>query len=118
MTRIGLLMIAAVLSGCHQPMKSATVSVQISSEDHGPRVPCILGIAPKEPDPTWHWAPPSGLQSEGLAIWWPEMGLLETWPTEFNATLDCEGYRPWTGTVRSSSGFQPDLKIEAIVARP
>jgi hypothetical protein len=51
-------------------------------------------------------------------MWWPEMGLLEAWPTEFTATLACDGYRPWTASARAKSGFTPEITIEAVIERP
>jgi len=72
---------------------------------------------PVESATGWAWKPPSDLLSNRMSMWWVDMGVAETWPTEFNATLVCDGYRPWIGRVRSESSLHPSIDIEATVEK-
>jgi hypothetical protein len=110
---VSVFLVAAALSGCHPPRKTATVSLLVQPSDYGDPVPCVLDLVPTSPTANWRWKPPTTLHSKGLMIWWPEMGLLETWPTEFKASLSCRGYHPWSGRVVSKSAFKPEISIEA-----
>src|SRR6188474_555956 len=107
------ILVASLSGGCHPPHKTASVSLLVEPADYGDPAPCVLDLVPTEPMANWRWKPPATLHSRGLMMWWPEMGLLETWPTEFNATLRCEGYHPWRGRVVSKSAFNPEISIEA-----
>jgi hypothetical protein len=114
---VGVFVLVALPCCYHSPHKTAAVSVLIRPVDDASPVPCTLKLTPTTADPSWHWESPPTLQSRGLTMWWPEMGLLESWPTEFRANLACEGYRPWTGLIRSESSFRPKLTIDVVIER-
>ena len=113
-----LVLLGSAHLGCHHGFqKTASISVLISQADDGPTVPCTIELAPLKPSTTWRMSPPPQLRSRGRALWFPEMGYFESWPTEFIATLTCEGYLPWRARVESGSAFRPAISVEAIVRK-
>jgi hypothetical protein len=113
-----LALVAGLCTGCYHGLhKTASISVLIIQADEGP-VPCTLDLVPAEAGARWQIDPPPQLRSRGMAMWFPEMGYFESWPTHFIATVTCEGYEPWRSRVESTSGFRPVISIEAHVRKP
>lgn len=113
--RVITMMCAALLAvACHR--RAAWISLLIEAEDHAD-VPCSLSLSPVSPTTGWSWESPTDLRSQGLRYWSIDMGALETWPTEFDATLTCEGYRPWKSRVISQSSVRPSISIDATIKR-
>jgi hypothetical protein len=111
---IAMLCVTLLSAACHR--RVAWISLFIETEDHAD-VPCSLSLSPVRPATGWSLEPPTAIRSRGLRHWSINMGAVETWPTEFDATLTCEGYRPWKSRVISESSVNPSISIDAKIKK-
>ena len=113
--RVITILCATLLAvACHR--RAAWISVLIETEDYAD-VPCSLSLSPVSPTAGWSWQPPTDLRSRSLRYWSIDMGAVETWPTEFDAALTCEGYHPWKRRVISESSVHPSISIDAKIKK-